>query len=204
MNNIHEILRKFQNKNEPTQNENYFTDILPKPTFFNTHDIVDRILNTNENSEPARPLNNIVKKKLPKLSSKGLPTDSNNYWWVRYPKRAISEIEKMNKSTNAAYKCVGRKLIWDEVIKNNFKTQFYISIETVDYPQKMPAVYIKESEIKFKRNKHMFKGGKMCLMHQDDYNSKISILEIRNMACAWCWAVEVYTHTNKWPTAEAD
>jgi hypothetical protein len=141
---------------------------------------------------------------LQKLSLKGLPTTSKSYWWVKYPTRALKEIEKMHANTNAALRCFGGKLIWDEVIRDNFGTQFFISIEAEDYPHKMPKAFVKEAEIKFKHAKHMYRDGSLCLMHHNDYNSSISILEIRNLACAWCWAVEVYTHTKEWPAAQAD
>ena len=138
------------------------------------------------------------------LSEKGLPTNSKSCWWVKYPNRALQEIDKMYVGTNAALSYSGKKLIWDEVIKNNFGTQFYISIVTENYPHKMPKVFVKEAEIRFRRGKHIYGDGSLCLLHPDDYNSNISILQMRNLGCAWCWAVEVYIETKEWPTSEAD
>ncbi|MBW1668188.1 MAG: hypothetical protein JRI79_13565 [Deltaproteobacteria bacterium] len=141
---------------------------------------------------------------LEELSLKRIPTNSKESWWVKFPRRALKEIRKMEAYTNAAVRCSGKKMIWEEVVKNNFGTQFYISIEAKDYPHKMPKAFVKEAEIKFKHGKHMYRDGSLCLMHPNEYNSNISILQIRNLACAWVWAVEVYTHTKQWPTAEED
>lgn len=136
------------------------------------------------------------------LANKGLPTNSQACWWVKYPKRALQEIRTMERNTNAYLTYYGNKLIWEEVVKNNFNTRFYISIETEGYPHKMPRVFVKDSDIKFKRRKHTYKDGSLCLMESSEYNSRLSVLQIRNQACAWCWAVEVYTHTKSWPAAE--
>lgn len=138
------------------------------------------------------------------LSQKGLPINRKSCWWVKYPHRAIQEIEKMHSCTNAALSCSGKKLIWDEVVKNNFGTQFYISIETESYPHRMPMVFLRQAEIKVSKQKHMYGDGRLCLLHPDDYHSTISILQMRNLACTWCWAAEVYIHTKQWPAAEAD
>jgi hypothetical protein len=138
------------------------------------------------------------------LSQKGLPINRKSCWWVKYPHRAIQEIEKMHSCTNAALRCSGKKLIWDEVVKNNFGTQFYIVIETEAYPHRMPRVFFQEAEIRIKESKHMFGDGRLCLLHPDDYHSTISILEMRNLACTWCLLAEVYEYTKQWPAAEAD
>lgn len=204
MNNTIDILKFLQKQNEPKPFENIFRRIPTKPTSNSSYDILDLVEGVDFFNAPIRSPSIPSTDALNELSLKGLPTNSKDYWWVKYPKRALSEIKKMHSETNATFKPIDKKLVWDEVIKNNFGTKFYISIETLDYPHKMPATYVREAEIKFRRGKHMFRDGKLCLMHSDDYNSKISILGIRNSACAWCWAVEVYTHTGKWPTAEAD
>jgi hypothetical protein len=136
------------------------------------------------------------------FSEIGLSIKSQECWWVKYPQRALHEIQSMMRNTNSTLDYSGRKLIWEEVIRNNFNTWFHITIETEGYPYKIPKVFIKNSEIKFKKGKHMNSDESLCLMDSSDFNSKKSVLQIRNQACAWCWAVEVYTHTGEWPAAE--
>ena len=196
MDNLNEILRMLKGQNDPDPvDETYKTLKFIRPdTFYK--DILESMQCQTE--KPAQTDPTYL------LSIKGLPTNKRDCWWVKYPNRALQEIDKMHSSTNAALRCSSKKLIWDEVIKNNFGTQFYISIETENYPHKMPKVFLKEAEIMLKKQKHTYRDGSLCLLHPDDYNSNISILQIRNLACAWCWAAEVYVHTKKWPAAETD
>jgi len=196
MNNFNEILRMLKGQNEPDPVDQTFKSykFIRPDTFYK--DILEGIQYQTETPAQTDPMY--------LLSKKGLPTNKRGCWWVEYPNRALQEIDKMHSSTNAALRCSGKKLIWDEVIKNNFGTQFYIAIETENYPHKMPTVFLKEAEIMLKKQKHTYRDGSLCLLHPDDYNSNISILQIRNLACAWCWAAEVYVHTKKWPAAETD
>lgn len=127
-----------------------------------------------------------------------LPT--NTGWWSKYPKRATEELLKMVTSTNANLSQEGSKLIFEEEITNNFGTCFLISIAVEDFPYKMPKVFVKSPKIKKKL--HMWKDGSLCLMEPDTYNSGISILKIRNLACAWCFCYEAYLNTGEWPAAE--
>lgn len=126
-------------------------------------------------------------------------------WWTRYPKRAVEEIYKMHENTNAVLKTEGSKLIWEEELFNNFNTYFKISIEAgSNFPFEMPDTYVRNSGIDISRAKHMYSGSRLCLMHPSEYHSYISVLEIRNLAAAWCFCAEAYIETGEWPAAEAD
>lgn len=146
---------------------------------------------------------NFEKKKcLEVLGAYGLTTQGN-YWWVRYPKRAVDEIFKMQKSTSASLSIDDDILGWKEWIVNNFDSQFRILIKTQEnHPYEMPKVFLKEPYVKPSNEIHMYKDGSLCLMHPDSFNSRISILEIRNLAAAWCFCFEAYANTGKWPAAE--
>ena len=128
---------------------------------------------------------------------------SGNCWIWKYPKRAIIELGLMKINTNAEFSQEGSKLIWREYITNNFGSQFLAYIETKDYPHKMPKVLIEEPQIKPSHDMHMYtEDGSICYMHPNSYNSKISILEIRNQICSWAFSIEVFANTGKWPAAE--
>ena len=136
------------------------------------------------------------------LGECGLPT-TGHYWWTRYPKRAIEEIYKIYENTNAAFSRKESKLIWEEVITNDFGTRFLILIETNStFPYTPPSVYVKESEINLENVSHKYKNGTLCLFEPEAYSTKMAILDIRNLACAWCFCVEVYLDKGEWPAAE--
>lgn len=135
------------------------------------------------------------------LADFGLPIEEEN-WWTRYPIRAVEEIYKL-ESTNASISVVGSKLTITESITNNFNKAFVISIEVQDnHPFKMPKVFLKEPQISSSDTIHMYSGRQLCLMHPDAYHSSISILEIRNLAAAWCFCYTAYQKTGSWPGAE--
>jgi len=140
------------------------------------------------------------------LGSYDLPTHSSSFWWVRYPRRAVEEIRQMEENTNAMLFCEGSSLIFKEEIVSNFGTHFLLLIKVgSNYPFSMPDVYVVDSDIDVSNAKHQYSEGRFCLMHPSDYNSNnTSILEIRNLAAAWCWCAEVYLNTGEWPAAEAD
>lgn len=132
----------------------------------------------------------------------GLPTQGD-FWWVRYPVRAVEEIYKMRENTNAIMSRVGQILEWDEWITNNFGNVFQIKIEIdQSFPSFMPEVYLEYPKLDNDNVPHSFGDGSLCLMHEDDYSSKMSILDIRNAACAWCWCYDLYKQTGEWPAAE--
>jgi hypothetical protein len=136
------------------------------------------------------------------LGEYGLPV-KGDYWWTRFPKRAVDEIFAMRKNTKATLIQCDEKLIWQESITNNFDSRFYISIETNEsFPHKMPKVFVKEPWINPSNTIHIYSDGTLCLMHPSSYNSRISILEIRNLAAAWCFCYDVFSHTGTWPAAE--
>ncbi len=136
------------------------------------------------------------------LNDYGLLVDSNNYWWRRYPERATAEINMMKNHTNAFMYQNKDKLVWEEKIANNFGSCFLVSIETQGFPFKMPKVFLIEPRIEPSDKFHMFKDGGLCLLHSSEYNSKITVLQTRNRAAAWCFCFEAYVNTGKWPAAE--
>jgi len=136
------------------------------------------------------------------LRNYGIPLNGN-FWWCRFPKMAVESIWAMQNNTNASLIICEEKLIWQEWVTNNFDTRFFISIETQkNHPHEMPKVFIKEPHIKSDTTIHMYQDGHLCLMHSSEYNSKISVLEIRNQAASWCFSFEVFAYTGKWPAAE--
>lgn len=137
------------------------------------------------------------------LSSIGLPVTYPEYWWVRYPKRAVQEISVMKENTNADFVHRGNKLIWEEKIMNNFDSYFLISIQTgADFPFTMPKAFVIHPKIECDPTIHIYREGNLCLMHPDTYHSKMLILETRNLSAAWCFSYEAYLHTGKWPAAQ--
>jgi hypothetical protein len=135
----------------------------------------------------------------------GLPLDDEDYWWVRRKKRAVSELRKMEKNTNAVVFDNLDELVWEEEIVNNFGTCFTILITAgPNYPFSMPKVCLEDSEIDVDDVDHLYAGGELCLMHPDRYNSRMSILQFRNMACSWVLCAEIQVETGKWPGASAD
>jgi len=145
--------------------------------------------------------NNEKKKYLEILANYGLPVNGNS-WWVRYPKRAAEEIYKMQENTYAALSYDANRLIWTESIVNNFDTPFVISIETdSNYPFSMPNSFVKDPYIAPGNDRHIFADGSLCLFDSSDYNSQMSILEIRGHVCTFCFCIEVYLNTKHWPAA---
>lgn len=137
------------------------------------------------------------------LLDKGIPVDKKEYWWARYPERAAEEIYKMSQNTNSMMQVDGDKLVWFEIITTNFGNDYMFSLETGSgYPFTMPKVFVREPDIRFGDMKHLYSDGSLCLMHADDYSSKMSILEFRNQAVAWCWCADAYKQTGEWPGAE--
>ncbi len=87
--------------------------------------------------------------------------------------------------------------------RNVLASKQFLSIETQkNHPHEMPKVFLKEPLIEPDDKMHMYKNGSLCLMHPNSYHSRISILEIRNLAAAWCFCLEVYSNTQEWPAAE--
>lgn len=138
------------------------------------------------------------------LSENGLPV-TGHYWWTRYPKRCVDEIYRMYENTNAAFSHSGDNLIWEELIINDFETRFLISIETnSNFPFASPKVYVKDSELYLGDVKHQYDDGTLCLFAPSAYSTKMTILQIRNLSCAWCFCAEVYLKEGKWPAAELE
>ena len=128
---------------------------------------------------------------------------TENTWWVRYPKRAVEEIYKMKEHTNASLSSRGKQIVWRERIVNNFGNTFVISIESQEtHPFSAPKVFLKQPCIENSRDKHMWKDGSLCLFKPASYSSNMRILEIRNLACSWCFCYSAYKNTGTWVGAE--
>ena len=140
------------------------------------------------------------KKYLAMLKDLGFPT--NKGWWSKYPERALGEMYKMSQGTNAIARAVGSKMVWKESIVTNFGTRYDLSIETDGYPFKAPKVFVTNKRVSKGHKTHVNADGSLCLQHSSDYNSSTSVLQIRNRACAWCFAYEGYLATGKWPAAQ--
>ena len=141
------------------------------------------------------------------LMNIGLPFDSDDYFWSRHPKRASEELVKMGNSTNASLRLEGSKLILEEEIVNNLNHLFTISIEVDNsFPYSMPKISVIDPPITYEdlKGKHIYKDNHICLIEPNKHSSGMSILDFRNLACEWCFAVDVYLHTGEWPTAQAD
>ena len=124
-------------------------------------------------------------------------------WVNQHRKLAVEEILNMDTNTNAQVRWDGVSLIWDEWITNNLGSEFHIEISTKrNHPYEIPDVRVKHPYFTPSRKIHVYSDGKLCLMHPNLYNSRISILQIRNMACAWTFSFEVYESTGIWPSAE--
>jgi len=135
------------------------------------------------------------------LRDLGIPMDSHSYWWVKYPIRAINEIQKLVDNTNASIYFPDGEMICEEIIWTNFGTPYRIRIVVHDsHPFVMPCVTIVEPVIT--NAVHRWNDGKLCLMHPDEYDSRMSILEFRNMTATWCFCHDVYQQTSEWPAAE--
>ncbi len=135
-------------------------------------------------------------------SSFGLPVDDDSSWWVKNPARAYLEITRMDENSNAILIEDLGQLHWIEDITNNFGTTFQILIKAMDnHPFSAPQAYVIEPDIS--RAPHRYKDGSLCLFRPEEYSNKMTILSIRNLACAWCFAYEAYQNTGEWPAAEA-
>lgn len=142
------------------------------------------------------------KKCLEVLADYGLDTGGEN-WWVQFPKRALEEIYVMHENTNANLVRDRYRLVWDEWIETNFGSNFLISVvASENHPHVIPDAFVRQPSINPNSKIHTNPDSSLCLMHPSEYNSNISILEIRNLASAWCFCYEVYQHTGKWPAAE--
>ncbi len=138
------------------------------------------------------------------LSNSNLPF-SGKFWWGRYPKRAAEEIYKMSENTCASMYRKSSKLIFKEEIYNDFGTAFCISIEVgTGFPFKIPDVYVEDCDVDISVVPNCYNNGKLCLINPNLYNTQMTILEIRNLAVAWCQSVEVFFDTGVWPAAEGN
>ena len=124
-------------------------------------------------------------------------------FWNTAPERFVEECNKMMNGTNAIPYSEHNNLIWVEDITNNFGTDFTIKIIVPpDFPFRGPRVFVLEPELSPTECKHMYPSGALCLLHPDDYNTNMSILEFRNLAAAWVTLIEEYAKTGEWGGAE--
>jgi hypothetical protein len=121
------------------------------------------------------------------------------HWCCQIPERIINEIEKMERNTNARYYIEGDDLIFVENIITNFGTSYGIAIVVSSgYPYVQPKAYAPG----IATTKHIFSDGSLCLFAPTSYKTNMSLLDIRNQTCAWCFAYEAHRATGEWPAAE--
>ena len=141
---------------------------------------------------------------LERLQSNGLPIDDEDYWWVKFPERALDEIFKMQENSNSVLSVDGDKLVWHFETTTNFGNTYIQAIAAGSgFPFKQPTAYVLEPEITPYNKIHMFKGGVLCLFVPEEYHSNLSVLELRNKSAAWCFAYDTFVNTGVWGGAEA-
>lgn len=132
-----------------------------------------------------------------------LPVHDDSYWHVRFPVRAVNEIELMRNNTNASMGVYEDGLVFQELIKNNFENNFDIFILAgPDFPHLMPDVYIRRPRIEPSTDIHVHPDGRLCLMSPDDYLSSMNILKFRGLSCAWTICYNTFQESRVWPGAE--
>lgn len=137
------------------------------------------------------------------LSSLGLQADNDSFA-IRYPARCLEELEKISNNTNAIVKGEGSDLVLYEYIENNFNYNFYTKIVvSPGFPFKMPSAFILEPDLAI-GTPHRWQDNSLCLFDKSEFNSSMSILDIRNQTSAWIFAYEVWRATGEWPAAEKE
>ena len=133
-----------------------------------------------------------------------LPVDNKEDWWVRFPKRALDEIIRMEENTNAELFVHYNQLIWEETIENNFGEVFKFSIETQpNHPFTPPKVFLLHADSNVQA--HRWGDRSLCLFKPEAYNSNMSVLQIRNLACSWAFCATAYENNGgEWVGAEAE
>lgn len=123
------------------------------------------------------------------------------YWWRQHPRRAVEEHLKMLNGTDAVHDFQGDSLVWIEEVNTDFSSIHVIAIVAGPYfPSVPPQAFAPEVRC----SRHRNGDGSLCLAHPSEYSNLTTILEIRNLACAWLFAYEAYEETGEWPAAEAD
>jgi hypothetical protein len=125
-------------------------------------------------------------------------------WWDRYPERAAREIQLMEENTNAAYSFQDRQLVWSETIYNNYGRPFTIAIaHQHNHPFDLPKAFVLEPQVPPDLKHHIWPHDEsLCLYMPGDLDSSTTALTIRNLACMWATAYEVYLETGEWITRE--
>jgi hypothetical protein len=142
--------------------------------------------------------------RLERLQRLGLPIYDEDAWWVSLPERAETEIAKMQRFSNSVFTVDGDSLVWHFNTTTNFGNTYLQSIVTDSgFPFKQPKTYVLEPQIKPSDTIHMYGGGELCLFRPEEYHSNLSILDLRNKSCAWCFAYDTYINTGEWGGAEA-
>ena len=132
------------------------------------------------------------------LHALGVSKDSG-CWALKYPKRAIEEIYKMQENTDAELIPKGSQLTWLEEIATELGNTYVIEVITEDFPHKWPKVFVREPQLA--GAKHVYGDGSLCLMKDSSYSSGMSVLDFRNMACSWLWCHEL-SASGEFPGAE--
>lgn len=123
-------------------------------------------------------------------------------WCGRFPERTVLEVHKLVNNTSAQISSKKDTLIIKERLTNNFGTSFLMRIEAKDFPFKMPKAFIESPRIKARAGKHFYKDGSICLFHPQEWNSRYSLLKVRNHVAAFCFCLTAYQKTGLWPASE--
>lgn len=108
----------------------------------------------------------------------------------------------MNDNTNATVRHRGSELIWEEWIRTDFGTDYHVRIEAYDFPFVMPKVWLLKPKIHWRPRKHVWTDGSLCVMDPQDFNSRATVLQVRNQTAAWCFCTDAFRETGVWYGAE--
>jgi len=124
-------------------------------------------------------------------------------WWERYPRRFEQEAALMEEHTNAWHSVQDGYLVWNEAIYNCYDTPFDIAIvHQHRHPFDDPRAFVIFPEIRPSMSYHMFGDGHLCLSMNGELDSATTALTVRNLACLWVSAYEVYMRTGEWITRQ--
>ena len=124
-------------------------------------------------------------------------------WWDRFPERASTEIDLMQRNTNASSSIQDGLFVWNETVSSNYGSRFDIAIvHQRNHPFDVPRAYVLFPMIEPSLRYHMFNDGHLCLSSPGELGSSTTALTVRNLACMWVTAYETYKRTGKWITRE--
>ena len=127
-----------------------------------------------------------------------------DHWFSRYPIRAVEEFYKLNEGSEVSIRWDGGNIICEEMIISNFNNihEYLIKVSR-EFPFEMSKVFLIDPKVSYESDPHLYPDDSLCLIHPDDYQSRISLLEIRNMIASWCFCYDAYNlNGGNWVGAE--